>query len=164
MTPAEYREATERIAAHPWHVVGDLGEIVRALGGDGHVFVVKRKRGGFALVGHWQVAHVEAGPFASELVARKAWPRIRAEIEVYRKARTAAIKAGQPVPFAAVAGTGWAAQPTLAPRCSGCRRRVERRERANGAPDPVPASRPRAAIVRRAPGRPGGFAGPGGAG
>lgn len=159
MTPAQYREALERIALHPWNVVGDLGDVVRALA-DGHVLIAKRKRGGFALVGHWQVAHIEAGPFASEAAARAAWKRIKVEVAEYRRARTEAIHRGRPVPFAAFAGTGWGAQPTLAPRCSGCRRRVDRRERRNGAPDPVPAARPRPAIVRRAPGRPGGFAGP----
>lgn len=147
MTLGEYREAVEKTKATTWPVIGDVRDIERSLVG-GNVFVVIRKRGGFAVVGHWQTTHIETGPFALAREALAEWRRIRGEIEAWRRVRRDAIRREIPVPSGAGSGVGWAAQATAAAICPGCAHRVERRQAKNGRPDPGPPA-PASVVVRR---------------
>lgn len=142
-----------------WHHVGDLRETVEWI--NGHVALVKRSRGGFAVVGHYRLAHVEIGPFIDARKAFVAWRSAREELEQLRHERNRTRREGSRLDERARVGTGWASQVRHAASCSECARRVEDREaKARGwgldldeedssAPSAPPLRRRAAALVRK---------------
>ncbi len=106
-----------------FRVLGDPRRMVQRL--NPYLVVARFARGHLGVVGHYRLAHVEAGPFATLGEARAAWVRMRAELEAFRSARLAARAGRGPEPLGN--GVGWTTQAAYAGHCSGCRRRVERR-------------------------------------
>lgn len=104
-------------------ILGDPRRLVQRL--NDHLVVGRFARGHLGIVGHYRLAHVEAGPFATLGEARAAWIRMRAELDAFRTARLAAQAGSGPEPFGN--GPGWTAQRAYAAHCSVCRRRVEDR-------------------------------------
>lgn len=127
-------------------ILGDPRRLVQRI--NAHLVVARFARGHLGLVGHYRLAHVEAGPFATLGEARAAWVRMRAELDAFRTGRLAARAGTGPEPVAN--GAGWTAQRAYAGHCPGCRDRVRRRGDAlpplrrrvvpRGTPDPAPVA------------------------
>lgn len=129
-----------------WLIVGELRDVDAWL--NDHVAIVRRARGGFAVVGHYRQAHVEIGPFMRTVDARRAWNVARPELETFRQARIASRRDGTAWPLPGAGGTGWTSQAGYTARCGGCARRAARRTERSGigadggaeaAPGPLPA-------------------------
>lgn len=119
-------------------ILGDPRRLVQRL--NAHLVVARFARGHLGIVGHYRLAHVEAGPFATLGEARAAWVRMRRELDAFRTGRLAARAGTGPEPIGN--GPGWTAQRAYAGHCSGCRDRVRRRgDSPAGATSPVTVRR-----------------------